>query len=102
MVGYWSQVMWGRLKRQMELATGVRFRWKNFRPTHAQRLKDLGAPIEAVSKCLRHTDTRTTERYYARIRNETAFSQVRRVWETPVARFQSGEIENQPGIVKVG
>ncbi len=101
-VGYWSQVMWGRLKRQMELATGVRFRWKDFRPTYAQRLKDLGAPIEAVSKCLRHKDTGTTEEYYARIRSETAFSQVRRVWETPVAEFQSGEIENQPDRMVMG
>lgn len=93
-VGYWSTAMWAKLKAHVELAVGFRFRWKDFRPTYAQRLKDLGAPIEAVSKCLRHKDTGTTEEYYARIRSETAFSQVRRVWETPVAEFQSGEIEN--------
>jgi integrase len=93
-VGHWSAAMWAKLKKQVEIASGVEFRWKDFRPTYAQRLKDMGAPIEAVSKCLRHTDTGTTERYYARIRSETAFSQARQVWETPVAKFQSGKIEN--------
>ena len=92
--GYWSTAMWAKLKKQVEIASGVEFRWKDLRSTYAQRLKDLGAPIEAVSKCLRHTDTKTTERYYARIRNETAFSLVRQVWETPVAKFQFGKIEN--------
>ena len=92
--GYWSQPMWSKLKKQVEIASGTEFRWKDFRPTYAQKLKDMGAPIEAVFKCLRHTDTGTTERYYARTRSENAFSQARRVWETPVAKFQSGKIEN--------
>jgi len=93
-IGYWSQPMRSKLKKQVEIASGIEFRWKDFRPTYAQRLKDMGAPIEAVSKCLRHTDSSTTERYYARIRSETAFSQARQVWETPAAKFQSGKIEN--------
>jgi integrase len=91
--GYWSTARWTKLKKQIEMASGVEFRWKDLRPTYAQRPKDLGAPIEAVSKCLRHTDTRTTERYCARIRNETAFSLVRQIWETPVAKFHSGKTE---------
>jgi len=83
-VGYWSEALWRKLKKHVEIASGVRFRWKDFRPTFAQMAKDRGAPIEAVSKCLRHTNTRTTEQYYARIRSDTAFSLVRRVWEAPV------------------
>ena len=42
----------------------------------------------AVSKCLRHTSTKTTERYYARIRSESAFSHLRQLWEAPVAETQ--------------
>jgi len=78
---YWYQGAWNHLKQHIELAAGVRFKWKNLRPTFAQRAKDQDAPIEAVSKCMRHTSTRTTELYYARIRSESAFSQVRQCWK---------------------
>lgn len=81
-VGYWSTAMWAKLKAHIELATGVRFRWKDFRPTLAQICKDGGAPIEAISKVLRHSSSKTTERYYARIRPESAFSQVKTAWRT--------------------
>lgn len=80
-VGYWSQAMWGKLKAHIELVSGVRFRWKDFRPTLAQSCKDAGAPIEAISKVLRHSSSKTTERYYARIRPESAFSQVKSAWQ---------------------
>jgi len=80
-VGCWSQAMWGKLKAHIELVSGVRFRWKDFRPTLAQSCKDAGAPIEAISKVLRHSSGKTTERYYARIRPESAFSQVKSAWQ---------------------
>jgi len=60
---YWNERVWRRLKVQVEIASGVRFKWKDLRPTFAQKAKDLGAPIEAFSQCLRHTRTRTTELY---------------------------------------
>ncbi|HEX9907657.1 MAG TPA: site-specific integrase, partial [Thermoplasmata archaeon] len=78
---YWHERIWNRLKAHLELASGVRFKWKTLRPSFAQRAKDMGAPIEAVSKCMRHTSTRTTELYYARIRSESAFSLVRQAWK---------------------
>ena len=80
-VGYWSSAMWSKLKCQLELASGIRFRWKDFRPTFAQKCKDGGANIESVSKAMRHKDTKTTEAYYARIRSESAFSDVRAAWQ---------------------
>lgn len=43
--------------------------------------KDGGAPIEAVSKALRHRNTVTTERYYARMTDEAAFSELEAVFE---------------------
>lgn len=85
-VGYWNHRMWSKLKCHIELVAGTRFRWKDMRPTFAQQAKDADSPIEAVSKALRHTDTRTTEQYYARIRSETAFSQLRQAWEAAAAR----------------
>lgn len=86
-VGYWNESAWRRLKFQIEQASGIRFKWKDLRPTFAQKAKDLGAPIEAVSKCMRHTSTRTTELYYARIRSDTAFSLVRQAWEAPTVKI---------------
>jgi integrase len=77
----WSIPMWTQLKKCAETASGQRFRWKDFRPTYAQSLKDADAPIEAISRCLRHTSTKTTEQYYGRIRPESAFSQVRAAWQ---------------------
>jgi integrase len=82
---YWTPRQWNRLKVFVGQASGVSFRWKDLRPTFAQYAKDKGAAIEAVSKALRHTSTRTTEMYYARIRSESAFSQMRQAWEAPVA-----------------
>lgn len=66
--------MFGKLKSELEKSSGVRFSIKTFRPTFAQKAKDSGAPIEAVSKAMRHTNTRTTEQYYAHIRTDNAFS----------------------------
>jgi len=86
-VDYWNERVWQRLKVRIEQASGIRFRWKDLRPTFAQKAKDLGAPIEAVSRCLRHTSTRTTELYYARIRSDAAFSQVRQAWEAPTVKI---------------
>jgi len=92
-VKYWSLAMWQYLKQSIEKASGIRFRWKDFRPTFAQSVKDNGASIEAVAKCLRHKDCKTTEQFYARIRSETAFSEVRQAWEASVASVQKPLIE---------
>ena len=82
---YWTDRQWNRLKVYIERISGTRFRWKDLRPTFAQMSKDRGIPIEVISKALRHTSTQTTEMYYARIRSESAFTQMRQAWEVPVA-----------------
>lgn len=86
-VVYWSQAMWTKLKVSVELASGVPFRWKDLRSTFAQEAKDKGVSIEAVSKAMRHSNSSTTEKFYARIRSETAFSQMRQAWEAPIAEI---------------
>jgi integrase len=84
---YWTQAMWTKLKSYVEQASGVRFKWKDLRPTFAQMAKDKNVPIEVVSKVLRHSSTVTTEKYYSRVRSETAFSLMRQAWEAPVAEI---------------
>lgn len=90
-VRYWTQARWTKLKASVERASGVAFKWKDLRATFAQIAKDRGVMIEAVSKSLRHSSTVTTEMFYARIRSESAFSQMRRVWEAPVAEPKSAD-----------
>ena len=85
---YWTQQLWTKMKADIEKVTGIRFKWKDCRPSYAQMLKDKGAAIEDVSKALRHSSTVTTEKFYARVRSETAFSRLRQVWEAPVAKTQ--------------
>jgi len=86
-VRYWTQALWSKLKADVVRASEVAFKWKDLRATFAQIAKDRGVPIEIVSKSLRHSSTKTTETWYARIRSESAFSLMRRVWEAPVAEI---------------
>lgn len=80
-VGFWSPLRWTKLETHVEVATGFRFRQKDFRPTLAQMCKRAGAPIEVMSEVLRHSSSKITEQYYARIRPESAFSQGRAAWQ---------------------
>lgn len=80
-VGYWCDSMWRKIKKEVEEISEITFKWKNLRPSYAQICKDIGAPIEVVSRALRHTSTKTTEEFYARIRSETAWEKLRKNWE---------------------
>lgn len=71
---------------QLVKASGVRFSPKDFRSTFAQDAKDRGVNIEAVSRAMRHKSTKTTEAYYARIRPEAAFRELREAFLNPVVR----------------
>ncbi len=83
---YWSEPLLRKLKGKLAKASGVRFHLKTFRATFAQMAKNRGAAIEAVSRALRHKTTKTTEEFYARIRADDAFSELRRVFEKPDVR----------------
>ncbi len=84
-VGYWRPSSWRDLKQAIEKESGITFRWKDLRPTFAQEAKNRGAPIEAVSRALRHSSTAVTEAWYARIRAEDAFDALQEAWTTPAA-----------------
>ncbi len=76
----WSDAYMRRMKGFLERATGIRFSLKTFRSTFAQTAKNRGASIEAVSKALRHKNTVTTERYYARMTDDNAFAELEEVF----------------------
>ena len=75
---YWSAAMLGKVKAKLEKASGVKFQIRTFRATFGQRALDDGAGIESVSRSLRHRGTKTTEKYYARVRPDKALDEVRR------------------------
>jgi integrase len=75
-----------RMKLRVERASGVRFKIKDLRSTGAQILKDMGVPIEAVSKQLGHASAMTTEKYYARIRDAAAHREINEAWERAVSQ----------------
>ena len=77
---YWPEAMFRKVKGKLEIASGVRFHLKTLRATFAQLCKDNGASIEAVSKGLRHGSSKTTEKYYARMRHEAAFRELETAW----------------------
>ena len=86
-MGPWSDAHLRKLKADLQERSGVRFRGlKTLRATFAQVAVDRGAPIEAVSRALRHRTTKTTEAYYARIRADKAFAEIERAFERPVVK----------------
>ena len=69
-----------RWKREVEKQTGISFDFRMLRRTYGQHLRDRDVPIDAVSKLMGHKTTQTTEKYYARIRDEHAFQLAEEAW----------------------
>jgi len=89
-IGPWSGAMLRKLKAEIEEKSGIRFHLKTFRATFAQIAKDAGVSIEAVGRAMRHKTTKTTERFYARIRADDAFREFDRAFEADVIAVRQG------------
>jgi integrase len=78
------------LKKRLSEESGVDFKLKDYRPSFAQLTIDMNPNLlPDVSKQLGHASTRTTEEYYARIRDRDAFKRLEEAWggfETNVPR----------------
>ncbi len=79
---YYSESGWRSLRVKVFGKVGVRGNFRELRPAHAQQLKKGGVAIEAVSKRLGHSSTKTTEAFYARIEDEEAEDQCIQAWES--------------------
>ena len=75
-VNNYTQQAFGRLKKDVMEQSGITFKWKDYRPTGGQLALDQGVPIDQVSRSMRHASTMTTERYYCRAREGSAFANV--------------------------
>lgn len=89
-----SEPMLRKLKGELARRSGVFFSLRTFRTTFAQRAKDLGVSIEAVSRALRHASTEPTEAFYARIRADDAFHEIEKAFDEPKVRARRGVAEN--------
>lgn len=75
----WPESSLRKLMSDLTKASGVHASLQEFRATFGQRAIDSGASVQAVSRCMRHKTTVTTERYYARMRPDDAMNEVRGV-----------------------
>ncbi|MEE9151889.1 MAG: site-specific integrase [Thermoplasmata archaeon] len=64
------------IAEKLSRETGIDFQLKMLRASCGQFLKDMGADIETVSKFLGHSSTKTTERFYCRLRDEHMFREI--------------------------
>jgi integrase len=75
------------IRQILSKKTGITFDYHKLRRTSGQYLKDQGESIEVVSKHLRHSTTRVTEKYYARMRDEQAEDRISEVWSrSPIGK----------------
>jgi len=70
----------GALKRRVERLSGVKFDIRSLRRTYGQLLLDRGATIDAVSKSMGHSSTKTTETYYCRKSDAMVREEIDRAW----------------------
>ena len=79
-VSYWQHQKVLVLKRKIEQISGISFKLKDYRSSFCQIMIDRGAELQAVSKLMGHKNTRTTENYYGRIRDNQAIVEMYRVF----------------------
>jgi integrase len=92
---YWHPGYFNALKCEVEQRAGIRFKLKDYRSSYCQLAIDKGAPLEAVSQVMGHSTTKTTESYYARMRDSHAFSLVENAWALkPIASIEPAIREN--------
>lgn len=84
-----------RYRDELKKVSGIDFKIKDLRPTGAQIALDHGASIEAVSRDMRHSSTKTTELYYARIKDASAFKQVNNAFNDAFRNLQKTSTKDE-------
>jgi len=86
------------IKRKIEEASGVSFRLKDLRPTHASmEVNDNLSRLNAVSAQLRHSTPETTAKFYAKVdRGRAVRKQLSEVWrENPIFPTENPVIDKK-------
>lgn len=87
-IRYWREQEFWQIKANLERLSGIKFKLKDYRSTFCQLLIDKGAKLEAVSKVMGHKNSKTTENYYGRIRDDDAISEIERAFTEPLSDIQ--------------
>jgi len=75
---FYSVNSFQKIKRRIEELSGIRFKLKDFRTTFAQQIIDQKPSLLShVSKALGHSSTSTTEKHYARVRDDSMIRDLR-------------------------
>jgi len=87
--GCFSQQGMSRLRTIVKEDTGLVFDNRTCRRTYGQGAIDAGVPLDAVSRMLGHSTTKTTETHYCRRSNAAAIEEAQKVWgNAPIAPRQ--------------
>jgi len=78
--GFYTAQGIGNIKRLVEKKSGVKFEIRTLRRTYGQLLLDRGVPIDAVSKSMGHSTSKTTETYYCRKSDAMVREEIDRAW----------------------
>ena len=81
---------------------GFYFDYRMCRSTYGQLMKNEGIPIDVISVLLGHSSSRTTENYYARVRNVSALDYVVNSWYGDTNSQHEEKISEQGGIRTLG
>ena len=87
----WKEHDWHEMMVQVREKTGVKFNFRMLRPTFCQKAVDDGTDpndehgleiaTTMASRQMGHMSSKTTEKYYARIRKDYAFARVSKTWK---------------------
>ena len=78
--GFYSPNGLTKLRERVTKDSGVIFDLRACRRTFGQENIDLGVPLDAVSRMLGHSSTKTTEKYYCRITNVSAILEAQKIY----------------------
>jgi integrase len=84
-VGYYSDMEFRRIKRDMERMAGIPFKLKTYRCTFLRMVMERDPnSLPVASRVMGHASTETTQRHYGRIQAATAAEEVRSLLDQPV------------------
>lgn len=78
--GFFASNSIQKLKSLVEAETGIRFDLRTCRRTYGQMAVDKGLNLDSVSVLMGHSNTKTTENYYCRKRQDVAIREAKEVF----------------------
>ncbi len=78
--GYFASNSLTKLRAKVTEDSGVTFDLRACRRTFGQENVNMGVPLDAVSRMMGHSSTKTTEKYYCRKTNDTAILEAKKVY----------------------